>query len=221
MEPRLGGGCKRRRSFAGSRPLSRGLAPERGHAPAHVGYGACEGCGRGHRQGGGQRPWARPAAPPQLWPRQGAGCGRWPSPGTEGRAPLAAEPPLRGLPGLRLQATGGRPGAQPHPRLPFERAAPGSPSTRGKQLRRCAWPLIAQLLPLRTTGLWTCGAGPGGGARVSGAGNTLRRTPPPPQLRLGGKRPQSGSGDGTVGRHPDPPPGPMGPWAWRGQAWSP
>lgn len=51
---------------------------------------------------------------------------------------------------------------------------------------------------------------------MSGAGNTLRRTPPPPQLRLGGKRPQSGSGDGTVGRHPDPPPGPMGPWAVAG-----
>lgn len=40
--------------------------------------------------------------------------------------------------------------------------------------------------------------------------------PRPPQLRLGGKPPQSGSGDGTVGRHPDPPPGPMGPWAVAG-----
>lgn len=206
------------RWLAGRSPEAR---PRAGLALAHMGSCAWEEMWpHGHGQGGGQHPWARQAAPPQPWPHRGATAAPRPS-AVCTEAALARHRHRgagRGRPGLPLQASAVAPRCPAPPSLPPRMGPPGSSVHAWEAAAEVRVAFNSSVTAAVTTGLLAgCGTGPGGGVRTSGAGNTPRSTPHS-QLRLGGKPPQSGSGDGTVGPHPDPPPDPMGHvWSSRGQ----
>lgn len=170
----------------------------------------------GHRLGGGQHPRAGQAPPPHL----GARCGGWPSawrictdaaPTRHLSARLQWQQNSGELPGLRLQALEVAPRcsappsavplmAPPLMTCPRARSEPsGHLSHPWKQeSARCVLPLIAQSV----TVVFAANRPGKKYLELSGVGNCL--TVHPSQLRLGGKAPQNGSHDGTVGRHPGP-----------------